>query len=89
MAEVIRDLRLGGDPQRISYGRAAGDGYKYVLKHGMGPGVLPEDVGIIRECDMDNGLTFVWLDRVLSEDECSYYDIPLETELRRYEAMCE
>ena len=52
-----------GNPNRISYGKPAGDGFKYVLLHGLGPGTLPNDAGIIKLEGYDNGMTFVYLDK--------------------------
>lgn len=70
--------------------------YKYVLKHGLGPGTLPKDITVGKVEDVDeyvakNGisprlsnLTMVWLDRPLSYDELKFYDIPSETEISKY-----
>ena len=76
-----------GDPNRISYGKPTGDGFKYVLLHGLGPGTLPKDAGIIKlEC-YDNGMTFAYLDRVLSAAELAEYGIPSEIENSYYEKL--
>lgn len=76
-----------GDPNRISYGKPAGEGFKYVLLHGTGPGTLPDDAGIIKlEC-YNNNITFVYLDRVLSAAELATYGIPSETENAYYEKL--
>ena len=76
-----------GDPNRISYGKPAGEGFKYVLLHGTGPGTLPDDAGIIRLEEYDNGIAFVYLDRVLSAAELITYGIPSETENGYYEKL--
>lgn len=57
--------------------------YMYVLTHGFGPGTLPRGVNVGRVEDY-KGYTVVWLDRPLSNDELSQYDIPAETYLRKY-----
>ena len=57
--------------------------YMYVLTHGFGPGTLPRGVKVGRVEDY-KGYTIVWLDRPLSNDELSQYDIPAETYLRKY-----
>lgn len=57
--------------------------YMYVLTHGFGPGTLPRGVKVGRVEDY-KGYTVVWLDRHLSNDELSQYDIPAETYLRKY-----
>lgn len=57
--------------------------YMYVLTHGFGPGTLPRGVKVGRVEDY-KGYTVVWLDRPLSNDELSQYDIPAETYLRKY-----
>lgn len=76
-----------GDPNRISYGKPAGEGFKYVLLHGTGPGTLPDDAGIIRLEEYDNGIAFVYLDRVLTAAELVTYGIPSETENAYYEKL--
>lgn len=60
------------------------DGYLYIFKHGLGPGTIPKDVAIVKEKDLPNGYTAVWLDRFLRTDELKAYDIPSETEINRY-----
>ena len=76
-----------GDPNRISYGKPAGEGFKYVLLHGTGPGTLPDDAGIIKlEC-YNNNIAFVYLDRVLTAAELVTYGIPSETENVYYEKL--
>lgn len=76
-----------GDPKRISYGKPAGEGFKYVLLHGTDPGTLPDDAGIIRLEEYDNGIAFVYLDRVLTAAELVTYGIPSETENAYYEKL--
>lgn len=56
-------------------------GYKYILKHGFGPGTLPKDVEILTFNDLDDYRTEIYLDRPLTEDELNFYDIPSETKL--------
>lgn len=66
---------------RANYMNVPG-GYRYILKHGVGPGTLPKDVNIIKYGeDRDDWKTEVWLDRALSKDELERYDIPSETTL--------
>ena len=60
------------------------DGYLYIFKHGLGPGTIPKDVAIVKEKDLPNGYTAVWLDRFLRTNELKAYDIPSETEINRY-----
>ena len=88
MAKMISMAYGSGNPDRISYGKPAGKGFKYALTHGIGPGTKPEDAGIIKIVGYDNGITFAWFDRVLSAEELAKYDIPSETELGYYEEMC-
>ena len=84
---LVSVTKGSGDPNRISYGKPAGEGFKYVLLHGTGPGTLPDDVGIIKlEC-YDNGIAFVYLDRVLTAAELVTYGIPSETENVYYEKL--
>lgn len=59
-------------------------GYLYIFKHGLGPGTIPKDVAIVKEKDLPNGYTAVWLDRFLTSYELKAYDIPSETEINRY-----
>lgn len=62
----------------------AAQGYLYIFKHGLGPGTLPKDVTIIKEKDLPNGYTAVWIDRFLTTEEMNQYDIPYETEINKY-----
>lgn len=55
--------------------------YLYIFKHGIGPGTLPKDVGIVRTKDLPSGYTAVWLDRFLTTSELRQYDIPSETRI--------
>ena len=84
MAFVLVDKKGNGDPDRISYGKKAGKGFQYVLKHGLGPMTLPKDVGVIRSVLLSNALTVVYLDRVLEAKELEEYDIPNEWENKGY-----
>ena len=56
-------------------------GYLYILKHGIGPGTMPSDVTILKEKDLPNYYTAVWLDRFLTTSELRQYDIPSETRI--------
>lgn len=84
MLEIISDIKCGGDPNRISYGKKAGEGWQYIMKHGVGPGTLPSDVGIIRQVCLSNGISVAYLDRVLGSDEMKKFDIPNEWENKDY-----
>lgn len=84
MVKIISDIKCGGNPNRISYGKKAGEGFQYIMKHGVGPGTLPKDVGIIREVDLSNFISVVYLDRVLEPNEMAKYDIPNECNNKRY-----
>ena len=59
-------------------------GYLYIFKHGTGPGTVPRDVVFLKEKDLPNGYTAVWLDRFLTSGELRAYDIPSETEINKY-----
>ncbi len=84
---LVSVTKGSGDPNRISYGKPAGKGFKYVLLHGTGPSTLPDDVGIIKlEC-YDNGIAFAYLDRVLTSAELITYGIPSEIENAYYEKL--
>lgn len=49
--------------------------YRYITKHGIGPGTLPKDVKLIDWEDLDNYRTAIYLDRPLSSKELDEYDI--------------
>lgn len=73
--EPVSEGAAADDPRR-KYGP-----YKYVVKHGLGPGMLPKDVEIVKYEDLPNGKTAIWLDRFLTTKELKEYDIPSETTL--------
>ena len=75
--ESVRRKRM----REGAYGRDAK--YLYVLKHGFGPGTIPRDVNVL-DTDEVNGYTVIWVDRPFTREELDYYDIPSETQLRRY-----
>ena len=84
MVKIISDIKGGGDPNRISYGKKAGLGFQYILKHGLGPMTLPSDVGIIRSVCLSNFMTVVYTDRVLELTELKKFDIPNESGNSKY-----
>lgn len=57
--------------------------YRYVMKHGTGPGTIPKDVKVGKVID-DDFYSQIYINRPLTEDELSYYDIPHEWEVGRY-----
>ena len=64
-------------------------GYRYILKHGLGPGTIPNDIHVLRWKDLPHYYTEVYLSRPLSADELEYYDIPSETTLDKYDYLYE
>jgi hypothetical protein len=52
-----------------------GEGYRYLTKHGIGPGTLPKDVTLLKVEDLPNWYTAIYLDRFLTKEELEYYDI--------------
>ena len=54
---------------------ARNDGYRYITKHGIGPGTIPKDVHLLKAEDLPNWKTAIWLDRPLTSEELKYYDI--------------
>lgn len=49
--------------------------YRYVTKHGLGPGTLPKDVKLMDWEELDDYRTAIYLDRPLSSKELNEYDI--------------
>ena len=49
--------------------------YRYITKHGIGPGTLPKDVNLVKWEDLDNYKTAIWTDRFLTTKELEDYDI--------------
>lgn len=87
-AELLAEPQYRGDPKFISidedddiYSSVNSDdshyknGYRYITKHGLGPGTLPKDVHLLHAEDLPNWKTAIWLDRFLTTDELKYYDI--------------
>ena len=64
-------------------------GYKYILKHGFGPGTIPSDVNVISFKDLDNYKTEIVIDRPLTAKELEKYDIASETTLTVQESYKE
>lgn len=58
------------DPRMYAHGP-----YRYLTKHGVGPGTLPKDVKLVKWEDLDNYYTAVWTDRFLTTKELQQYDI--------------
>lgn len=58
------------DPRMYAHGP-----YKYITKHGIGPGTLPKDVNLVKWEDLDNYYTAIWTDRFLTTQELKDYDI--------------
>lgn len=58
------------DPRMYAYGP-----YRYLTKHGVGPGTLPKDVKLVKWEDLDNYYTAIWTDRFLTTKELQQYDI--------------
>lgn len=52
-----------------------GEGYRYITKHGLGPGTLPKDCELLKFEDLPNFKTAIWLDRFLTDEELKKYDI--------------
>lgn len=53
--------------------------YRYITKHGIGPGTLPKDVKLVKYEDLDDFYTAIWTDRFLTTRELEQYDIFPET----------
>ena len=51
------------------------NGYKYILRHGIGPGTLPRDTMVISWEDLPNWKTAVWIDRPLTSAEMEEYEV--------------
>lgn len=58
------------DPRMYAHGP-----YRYLTKHGVGPGTLPKDVKLVKWEDLDNYYTAIWTDRFLTTKELQQYDI--------------
>lgn len=58
------------DPRMYAHGP-----YRYLTKHGIGPGTLPKDVKLVKWEDLDNYYTAIWTDRFLTTKELQQYDI--------------
>lgn len=58
------------DPRMYAHGP-----YRYITKHGIGPGTLPKDVKLVKWEDLDNFYTAIWTDRFLTTKELQQYDI--------------
>ena len=58
------------DPRMYAHGP-----YRYITKHGIGPGTLPKDVKLVKWEDLDNFYTAIWTDRFLTTNELQQYDI--------------
>ena len=52
-----------------------GEGYRYLTKHGTGPGTLPKDVTLLKSEDLPHWFTAIYLDRFLTSKELKQYDI--------------
>ena len=56
-----------------------GGPFPYLMKHGQGPGTLPNDVKIVKYGESSNDKDIVYLDKVLTPEEETKYDMkPME-----------
>lgn len=53
--------------------------YLYLTKHGIGPGTLPKDVKLLNSKELSPYITAIWVNRFLTTEELSDYDIYPET----------
>lgn len=60
--------------KRIKASIDTGLQYWYLTKHGLGPGMIPDDVHVIDVVD-DGWDTYVLIDKMLTTDELKYYDL--------------
>lgn len=49
--------------------------YRYITKHGIGPGTIPKDVELIKWEDLPNYRTAIYVNRPLTTNELEAYDI--------------
>ena len=75
-ADTAQWLSEEGDEGILSSTETAehSEGYQYVLRHGLGPGTIPNDVQIIDNHE-DGYKDVVTLDRMLTPEEMDEYDI--------------
>ena len=56
-----------------------GGPFPYLMKHGQGPGTLPNDVKVVKYGESSNDKDIVYLDKVLTPEEEAKYDMkPME-----------
>ena len=56
-----------------------GGPFPYLMKHGQGPGTLPDDVEIVKHGESSNDKDIVYLNKVLTAEEEAKYDMkPME-----------
>lgn len=68
--EISMEDFVVSDEKMYKYGP-----YRYITKHGIGPGTLPKDVTLVKYEDLDNYYTAIWTDRFLTNKELEEYDI--------------
>lgn len=64
-----------GEENKLKDPRYAHGPYRYITKHGIGPGTLPKDVNLVKHEDLENFYTAIWTDRFLTSKELKDYDI--------------
>lgn len=53
-------------------------GYRYMARHAIGPGTLPDDIKVFKTEDIDNGKIAMYISRPLTSEELKKYDIDPE-----------
>lgn len=53
-------------------------GYRYMARHSIGPGTLPNDIKVFKTEDTDNGKIAMYISRPLTSEELKKYDIDPE-----------
>lgn len=77
-SDVIDEAETPEAMQAIADKQMPKGGYRYMARHAVGPGTLPDDIKVFKTEDTDDGKIAMYISRPLTSEELKKYDIDPE-----------